>query len=79
MALFVDLEEEDSEPPQDLRPGRPVRHDDGAAAAGPNGGEKRPSSAREDPNLSTTTRALGCYPYVSKSTAQDPWDAIAGF
>ena len=65
MALFVDLEDDDVEPPQDLPNGRPawenadkpgVMHkterDDGG----------KDTAGREDPNRTPATAALGCYP-----------------
>jgi hypothetical protein len=63
MALFVDLEDDDAEPPQ--QEGK-AKWTDGAKATnnhgGVGGGGMAHPSARENPNRNFTTQALGCYP-----------------
>ena len=61
MAVFVDLDDEDVDPPHD---GQPPYRSTGSEAAG-GGAESRAQRADADrlnPNQNTMTRALGIYP-----------------
>ncbi len=60
MALFVELDDDDVEPPQNLQGGKPVWNGDGRAAGGRE--EAHEPAERENPNRNSTTAALGCYP-----------------
>lgn len=62
MAVFVDLDDEDVEPPQNGQP--PYRHI-GSDAAGGGDTKSRAQHTEADrvnPNQNTMTRALGIYP-----------------
>ncbi|KAK1835463.1 hypothetical protein QBC39DRAFT_368393 [Podospora conica] len=67
MAVFVDLDDEDGDPPQD---GQLPRHSIGSDA--PGGGDTASGlqpTDRENPNQNTMTRALGCYPIIMSIAA----------
>jgi hypothetical protein len=70
MAVFVDFEEEEIEPPQDGQP--PLWREAATATdwsargtendAGEQHGEAQRPKVREDANKTSVTKALGCYP-----------------
>jgi len=67
MALFVDLDDDDVEPPpHDLHGGKPIWKGDGGMikeSQNPSQQEAEQESAgRENPNRNSVTAALGCYP-----------------